>query len=1071
MKVLKYIISLFPIALILFGCANEFPDEVEAEYAALPELIDFNLHIRPILADRCYSCHGPDKNTRKAALELHHEVGAFATLESGKGHAFVAGNLSKSNALQRMLSDNPEEIMPPPESNLTLSSKEIATIAKWIDQGAEWKDHWAFIPPIDQKIDPIEADWKIVNPIDYFVYKKLISENLLPEPEADKERLLRRVTRDLTGLPPSIEEIDNFLADQSPDAYEKVVDRLLQTEAYGERMAMEWMDVARYADSHGMHADGWRMMWPWRDWVIDAFNKNLPYDQFATWQLAGDLLPNASKEQILATAFHRNHAMTAEGGAIDEEFRLEYVFDRTNTTSTAFMGLTMECARCHDHKFDPISQEEYFQMTAFFNNVKELGMTGDDGNYGPMLLLTDEETDQKLAKIQKKIEAKEQALIATKAEVTATANFINNLNISTPIASFPINSFEKGKTKEILGWEIEGAFVDQSKLGFITKSLELIDGRDGKVLHFDEEFDQFYIKDVGLFEMTEPYSTTLWINTSKKDSSKTQVFMGTAGNKNSFWRGWDFYLDGQNKLNVRLIHSLPHNYIHVTAEQTEIPLDTWTHVAFTYDGSGKAEGLQIYINGQKEDLIIPYNKLYKNIHTVRDGNHAKYNRPITIGRSGRSFTGENGIFEGKIDEVHIFKEELSPFEITQIAKVPATEDLEKNHLLRQSPQYKQILAALKELRTQKLTIIDSIPEIMVMEETPMPRPTFVLNRGQYDAPAYEVKASTPQKVLSFPDHLPKNRLGLAKWLFSEEHPLTSRVTVNRYWQLFFGNGLVKTPQDFGSQGTLPIHPEMLDWLALDFQTSGWDLKALCKKIVLSSTYRQSSKTSKEKIEKDPQNDFLARGPNYRISAEMIRDNALASSGLLVKTIGGESVKPYQPDGLWYELGNFSFKLLHYKADEGDKLYRRSMYTFIRRTSPPPSMATFDAPNRDVCTVKREITNTPLQALVLLNDPQFVEAAKAMAERMLKEGGEHLEQQIVYGFRLATSRKPSNTEIQILKGLFEKEKERFEAESEAVDELLNVGAYKIDAILDPVTIAALTSVASTLLNHDDAYMKR
>ncbi len=1068
MNVFKYPIWILAILVIASACGDELPEDIEIAYKTLPDQIDFNLHVRPILSDRCYTCHGPDQNTRKAELELHHEEGAFAALASGNGYTFVSGKSHKSKALQRMISDDPELLMPPPESNLELTPSEIATIAKWIDQGAEWKNHWAYILPQASKR---QEDKTEESGIDYFVNRKLKSKNLELEPEADKEKLLRRLTRDLTGLPPTIEDIDDFLADQTPTAYEKVVDRLLASSAYGERMAMEWMDLARYADSHGMHADGWRMMWPWRDWVIEAFNENMAYDQFVTWQLAGDLLPEATKEQILATAFHRNHTMTAEGGAIDEEFRLEYVFDRTNTTATAFMGLTMECARCHDHKFDPISQEEYFQMTAFFNNVKELGMTGDDGNYGPMLLLTDDETDKELAKLQKQILEKEKALIASKEQVEATANFINNLKLSKPVASFPINSVKPGFTKEVFDWKLNGAYVDGTKNGFVSLSLELVDDRGGKVFQFDNEYDDFYVINEGLVESTEAYSVAMWINTSKKDSSKTQVLIGTAGDKNNFWRGWDFYLDGENKLNTRFIHSLPHNYIHTQALETEIKTDTWYHVAFSYDGSGKAEGIKIYINGKAENLIYPYDRLYKNILPVKGGSHERYNRPAKLGKSGRSFTGENGIFVGKVDEVNIFKKELSSFEIATIAGAEISENLKKDHISRQTPAYKKIEEELKNLRGERLLLLDSVPEIMVMEEMPQPRPAFVLNRGQYDAPLYEVKAGTPSKVLNFSDDFPKNRLGLSQWLFSKENPLTARVAVNRYWQLFFGNGLVKTPQDFGSQGNLPTYPELLDYLALDFQNSKWDLKALCKKIVLSSTYRQSSKTSKEKIDNDPQNDLLARGPSYRISAEMIRDNALATSGLLVNEIGGESVRPYQPDDLWYDLGNFSHKLLRYKVDEGDKQYRRSMYTFIRRTSPPPNMTTFDAPTRDVCTVKREITNTPLQALVLLNDPQFVEASKVLAQRMQLEGGDNVDQQITYAFRLATSRKPSQQEVQILKDLFQKEKDRFGKDNEAAIDLLHVGSFKIDDTLDKTTTAALTSVATVLLNHDDAYMKR
>jgi cytochrome c553 len=1056
---------------LMSACGNDLPEAVEIAYQSLPEQIDFNLHVKPILSDRCYACHGPDKNARKAKLGLHTEATAFAALESGGGYAFVSGKPHKSQALQRMISDDPEVIMPPPESNLSLTPKEIATIAKWIEQGAEWKRHWAFIPPERPVLSADEAAANTKNSIDYFVQRKLSNEGLQMSPPAEKERLLRRVTRDLTGLPPTIAEIEAFLADTSPDAYEQVVDRLLASKAYGERMAMEWLDVARYADSHGMHADGWRMMWPWRDWVIKAFNKNMPYDQFVTWQLAGDLLPGASKEQILATAFHRNHAMTAEGGAIDEEFRLEYVFDRTNTTATAFMGLTMECARCHDHKFDPFSQEEYFKLTAFFNNVKEVGMTGDDGNYGPTLLMTDEITDQKIAELQKEIETQEKALVQTKEQIAASAKFISNLKMTKPVASFEFKSLREGKTKKLFPWEVSGAFVDGSSLGFIRGEAELIEGRGGKVLKCEDEYSNLFIRDAGLFELTDAYSAALWINTSKKDSSKTQVIMGTAGNKNNFWRGWDFYLDGENRLSVRLIHSLPHNYFHAKAAEVEIPLNTWTHIGFTYNGSGSAEGVQVYINGEAQRMTIPYDRLYKNIHPISVGAHERVEAPLLIGKSGRQFTGENGIFKGMMDEINLFRAELSAYEMARIAGLEPDARMEKEHLVHHAPALKKIKGTLKELRDEQLSLMDTVAEIMVMEEMPQPRPAFVLNRGVYSDPLYEVKPGTPQSVLSFAGDLPPNRLGLAQWLFNDENPLSARVAVNRYWQLFFGIGLVNTPQDFGNQGSLPTYPQLLDWLAVEFRTSGWDLKALCKIIVCSDTYRQNSAANEALVERDPNNELLARGPSYRLPAEMIRDNALATSGLLVQKIGGESVKPVQPEGLWFDLGNFSHKLLHYEPDSGDKLYRRSMYTFIRRTSPPPNMTTFDAPNRDICTVKREITNTPLQALVLLNDPQFVEASKAFAVRMQAEGGASLEEQLSFGFQLATSRRPGTEELRILKTLFEGEYARFQKDRQAVNALLDVGQYRVERAYHQTKTAALTIVANTLLNHDDAYMKR
>ncbi|MDX2304503.1 MAG: DUF1553 domain-containing protein [Microscillaceae bacterium] len=1055
--------------LVVFSqCSTKLPQEVAQVYASLPQEIDFNLHIRPILADRCWACHGPDKNARKANLRLDTEEGAFAALESGEGKAFVKGNLSKSLAFQRMISHDPEKLMPPAESNLSLSPKELALIAKWIEQGAEWKEHWAFIAPEKPQIPALkDKSWKIQNPIDHFIYEKLEEEKLSPNPEADKERLLRRVYLDLTGLPPSISAMDQFLADKSPNAYEKVVDRLLQSDAYAERMAMEWMDVARYADSHGMHADGWRNMWPWRDWVIRAFKKNMPYDQFVTWQLAGDLLPKASKEQILATAFHRNHPMTAEGGVIDEEFRLLYVFDRTNTTATAFLGLTMECARCHDHKYDPISQKEYYQMSAFFNQVKELGMTGDDGDYGPLLLLSDEKTDKKIASLDQKIKAQEKELQLTEKELSQLKEYLEKTTSEIPKDHSLYLPFESLQTQ---GAEDKNKLIidnhpDQYSYGKPTLST----GKFGNALEFDDEYDLIEVKEAGLYEMTQPFSVSLWVNTYAKNPQKTQTLIGNSGDKNGQWRGWDLFLDSKNRLSARLIHCLPTDLIQVTSQE-EIPLKKWTHVAFSYDGSGKAKGLKLFINGKPCISQVEMDNLYKSITPIEGIYPSK--RPLRIARSFRAFTGEYGIFMGKLDEIKLFERKLSASEIARLSRIPQLADQKDAFAqIYQAADYQKVFTELTQLRHEKLNLVKDIDAIMVMQDMPKPRPTFVLNRGQYDAPLEKVQAATPNKVFPFPKNLPPNRLGLAQWLFAKENPLTARVTVNRYWQLFFGQGLVKTPHDFGVQGNLPTHPKLLDWLAVEFRESGWDVKKLHKLIVLSATYRQSSIVSKEKRDKDPTNLYLARGASFRLSAETIRDNALAASGLLVRQVGGKSVKPYQPEGLWTEKANFSQVLFDYYPSKGDSLYRRSMYTFIRRTSPHPAMNAFDAPNRDVCTVKRENTNTPLQALVLLNDPQFVEAARVLAERMQKEGGKTVQEQINYAFRLVTGRKPKAKETALLTQLCLQQKADFEKFPQKAQELLSIGEYPRDQNLDQIQTAALAAVANTLLSHDEAYMRR
>lgn len=1059
----------FITGLQLISCGPNLPDEVATAYENLPEIVDFNFHVKPILSDRCFNCHGPDENTRKAGLRLDIEDEAFSKLSSGE-RAFIANKPERSASVQRMLSDDPEIQMPPPESNLSLSPIEKAMIIKWIEQGAEWKNHWAFVKPEKQENKISTNNWTAHNPIDGFVQERLKQKEYQPSPEADRERLLRRVSMDLTGLPPTVQELDLFLEDKSPDAYEKVVDRLLQTDANAERLALDWMDISRYADSHGLHADGWRLMWPWRDWVINAFKKNMPYNQFVTWQLAGDLFPDATKEQKLATAFNRNHPMTAEGGAIEEEFRLNYVWDRAETVGTALMGLTVSCARCHDHKFDPISQKDYYQLTAFFNNVKELGMTGDDGNYGPMLSLPDSETENKLKGIEKSITEKEKTLELTKKELA---------DLETYIAKLPKDATKKGMLGHYAFDKVikqgNTYIIDHSTNTTASKAPKVVKGKKGNALVFTGEYDEVYIKNIPNFEWTDAFSGSLWMNTTKREKLKTQTLLGTSGEKNNFWRGWDFYLDSLNYLNARLIHSLPHNYIHIKSKDS-VKTNEWRHVAFSYDGSGKAQGLSLFIDGKRAESEVGYDNLYKSIKTIRSAVHTVYNQPVRVAKSYRGFTGENGIFKGALDEIRMYSKELTALEVSLLFEDGITtetpkKELVKDYEIKQSPKIKQIENDLKALRNQWLELMTPVMEVMVMEEMPQNRPAYAYNRGDYAQPMYQVEPNTPEVLPEFPDGYPKNRLGLSKWLFSEENPLTARVTVNRYWQMLFGKGLVNTPQDFGVQGALPSHPELIDWLAVEFMESGWNVKALLKTMVMSHTYRQSSQISEEMREKDPNNFYLARSNSYRLPAEMIRDNALAASGLLVQQVGGESVKPYQPGKLWIEKNSFSHMLLNYEESQGDSLYRRGLYTFIRRTSPHPAMTAFDAPSREVCIVQRENTNTPLQALVLMNDTQFVEASKVLASRMQKEGGTSLDEQITYGFRLAVSRYPKEEEKTIFKEIFEEQQRRFKKAPNEAKELLSVGQRQLEDDLDKTKTAALTMVANTMLNHDEAYMKR
>ncbi|MBV6653167.1 MAG: PSD1 domain-containing protein [Mameliella sp.] len=757
---------------LFFSCEQDQAASSAVAASVLPEVVDFNFHIKPILSDRCFKCHGPDEATREGGLGLHTEEHAFAALGKNKDHyALVPGDPEHSTLIQRIISEDPQELMPPPESNLTLTDYEIALLQLWVEQGAEWKKHWAFITPELPEVPTKGAGWA-QNEIDHFIYETLEQKGLQPSEPAEKVKLIRRLSFDLRGLPPTIEEVNIFLNDERPDAWSHLVDAFLNSTAYAERMALDWMDISRYADTHGYQDDFERVMWPWRDWVIHAFDENMPYDQFITWQLAGDLLPEPTLEQRIATGFNRNHKITAEGGVIDEEYRVEYVADRAQTLGTAFLGLTMECARCHDHKYDPISQKDYFSLFGFFNNIPEKG-------------------------------------------------FVGELN--------------------------------------------------------------------------------------------------------------------------RNFRYAPKPSVRITEEAIE--------------------NIVTFINNR-----------------------------------------------------------------------------------------------------------DTLPfiDLMVMEEQVNPRKTFILNRGQYDQPTDEVEAAVPAQLPSLPDGMPNNRLGLAEWLFAAENPLTARVTVNRLWQQVFGTGIVATPFDFGNQGALPTHPELLDFLALKFREEGWDVKAMLKYMVSSATYQQSAAVSAEALEFDPENRWLARAPRLRLKAEMIRDQVFAVSGLLNEEVGGPSVKPYQPEGLWQETtGGGGGSTARYVVSEGADLYRKSLYTFWKRTVPPPGMLIMDAPSRDLCSVKRQETNTPLQALLLLNDPQVIDASKALALKAWNDGGEDARARISFMFQSVTSAPPEEEELQVLLTYFEEELGAYEAYPDAAKAYLATGTFQLPESVPTEDIAAYTIIANTIFNLDEA----
>ena len=1061
------------------------------EFDQIDRVVDFNYDVQPILSDRCYQCHGPDENSRRAGLRLDDEKIAFSKLSSGS-KALVSGSLFKSEVAHRILSNDPEEVMPTPESKLLLTNKEKAIILKWIDQGAQWKDHWAFIPPEVNKTNNILTK-KESNPIDFFIENKLNENGLTFSEPAIKERLIRRVYFDLTGLPPSIEDVNNFKNDESPKAYEKIIDKLLASEENAERLTMDWLDLSRYADSHGLHADGLRTMWPWRDWVINAFKNNMPYDEFVTKQLAGDLLTNASRQDIIPTAFNRNTPMTAEGGVVDEEWRLNYVFDRTETFGTAFLGLTVMCAKCHDHKFDPISQRDYYELAAFFNQTKELGMTGDDGDFGPLLLLPEPNKEKTLNKIQEQISYKKKQLELKQNELFEIYSYVDQLNEKNNLESIERSiiqnvSFENFKTVKKKSPDVsyiaQGNFSNQTSYIIDNKSNitsnempKISDGVVGTSFSFGNENDVLYLESVPNFESTDSFSGALWLNTEKRKKGFSQTIFGTTGGKNNYWRGWDLFLDDNNYINFRLISSLPENVIHVKSPDS-LKINKWDHLAFTYDGSGEASGVKLFLNGNQIDQIVKTDNLYKSIKPVSSSGIRKERRSVKVGESYDGSSGDNRIFKGKMDELFIFNKSLSSFEIKtlfnkyDIDKKLISNELKREHLVLENNEQIKIQKEISKLKKQWLNEVSDVTEIMVMEDMKEPRQSFLYDRGQYTNKSYEVFANTPSVLPKFSEDLPRNRLGLAKWLFEDKNPLTSRVTANRYWQLIFGKGIVSSPEDFGLQGMLPSNAELLDFLANFLVNEDWDIKKLIKLMVTSSTYKQSSSINQKYADIDPNNIYLWRSNSYRLPAEMIRDNALAASGLLVKKTGGKSVKPYQPDGLWREKSNFSIKLLDYKISETEEdLYRRSLYTFLRRTSPPPSMSVFDAPSREVCTVKREITNTPLQALVLLNDPQFVEASRVLAERIQIEESGSIKKSIEYGFQLCTSRMPSSEELQILKEFYDNQYKKFKSNPKLADQIFKNGRKKRNRSLDKYKTAALTLVANTMLNHDEAYIKR
>ena len=1016
---------------------------------SLSAAVEFNRDVRPILSDKCYVCHGPDAKSKNVPFRLDSEAAAKADLGSGR-RAIVEGNADASELVKRITAEKPAQRMPPAYSGLKLTDAEIATLKQWIAEGAKWQKHWAFIPPASPRLPPVTNKW-VRNAIDAFVLDRLKHENLQPSPEASRETLIRRVSLDLTGIPPTPAEIDAFLNDHSPDAYEKLVDRLLASPRYGERMAFRWLDGARYADTNGYQFDGERSMWRWRDWVINAFNRNEPYNQFALEQIAGDLLPNATLDQKIATGFNRNHRANTEDGIIPEEYAVEYVVDRLETTSAVFLGVTLGCARCHDHKYDPFTQKEFYQVFAYFNNVPEVGRAMKYGNSPPLIAAPTPDEQKSLAELDARIATVENFLRRRESETAHSEQSWEHA--VKPVYWAPT----RGLTGKLTPESVKA----------VDGNASFVEGRVGRAAQFDGKvfYDAGRIAD---FEIEDRFTLSAWVypEGTPDGSVVSRMFDNPEG------KGFGIHFD-HGRIHVNITSNWTDDAIRMETEQVFEPRQ-WHQITMTYSGSRMAEGVHLYVDGKLAKVRVLHDTLYRPFHNAM----AKFDEPLRIGAGW----GKDRRFRGLIDDVRVYSRVLDQDEIDALAlgepvdRIAAKPQAQRSQVekLALHSYYLETAAPadiresaekLATLREDHEKLERTFPTVMIMAESPVPKETHRLTRGAYDHPAEKVDPGVPAVLPPLPAGAPNNRLGFAEWLVSSENPLLARVTVNRFWQMYFGTGIVKTVEDFGSQGEWPSNPELLDWLATEFVRSGWDVKAMQKLIVTSATYRQSSNATQDLLQRDPENRLLARGPRFRLPAEMVRDEALAEAGLLVEKIGGPSVKPYQPAGLWIET---NMQDLDYVQGHGEDLYRRSLYTFWKRTIAPPEMINFDAANRETCVVRELRTNTPLQALNLMNDVTFVEAARFIGQRMMKEGGKTSDSRLTYGFRLVTGRVPSAAELSVLRDSLAYHLDYFSTGSP--DTYLAQGESRSDPSLDKRELASYASVASLLLNLDEAVTK-
>ena len=1004
------------------------------------QTVSFARSIRGILSDNCYKCHGPDSKTRAAGLRLDTFSGATSKLASGR-QAVIPHDQVASAAIERiLLPESDPRHMPPATTQRRIKPSQLQDLRRWIDEGATYEDHWAFTPAVRPSLPKSTQ-----NPIDYFINKSLSEQHLQPLAAADKLTLLRRVTLDLTGLPPSIDDIEAFTADTKPGAYERVVDRLLQRPAYGERMALMWLDLARYADTHGYHIDSHRDMFRWRDWVIRAFNSNMPYDRFLTEQLAGDLLPNPTTDQLVATGFNRNHPINFEGGAIPEEYQTAYVADRVDTTATVTMGLTLRCAQCHDHKYDPIAMQDYYRFYALFNNIDEEGLDGMRGNAKPFIPATSPSEQSQLDALTNRI-----------TDLTAECKSLSS-SILAGLANVNRGPLKLDEYRWVLG---------DRPLGVGSKSR---DGQPGSITTSGDGPERMPAMRLGsgtaptitaapTVSLNRPFTIAFWY--WSENGAGIPVSQMDVGNN---LKGWDFYLEGGSPL-LHFINSWPANALRFRTS-IKAPTRKWVHTVITNNGSGKPDGISLYIDGVNVPIAPDHNTLSSSLSV---------DIPIHFGDRGNGSTFSGMVSDLCVRDSSSSEEDVSILRstglafITSIALKPdASSDLRFCVASALSDNSVDVFRLRRDLIEQRQKLAASIPTSMVMKERQVLRKTFVLDRGQYDKPTTEVKPGVPSfgSLSKMPQI--KSRLGLARWLTSGEHPLTSRVAVNRLWQIAFGTGIVRTSENFGVQGEWPSHPELLDWLASEYVRTGWNTKGLLRLLVTSDAYKRSAAPTKSLKDRDPENIWHAYASRPRLQAEFVRDLALASSGLLVTDIGGPSVKTYQPAGLWEELSfKGDFTAQYYVQDHGEKLYRRSMYTFWKRTVPPPSLQTFDAPEREFCIVRRPATNTPLQALVLLNDPTYTEASRILAERVLSSTRRDTDRMNQVFLRVL-SRSASPSECNRFMGLLNAQRKHFKSDVKAAGDLLSVGEHRRITDKPAEEVAAWTVVILSVMNLDEA----